>query len=300
MQTSSLNSASAPRRSLSGLAAFLLFGCLANSAWSQTKWDLASAYPADQLPHREHRRSSPGDVEKATGGKPSRSRCIPTRRCSRHPKSSAPCKAARRRPVRSCWPTTKTRARSSALDGVPFLATSYKNAKSLYDATEAGALALPRQAGHRCCCTRCRGRPRACTAKKEVGLHGRHARASSGAPTRPATAKMGELIGRAIGAPMQAAELSAGHGHRRGGSVHDLQHHGRGQPRSTSTSRTSMTLQAWLPEERGAGQRQGLPVAGQGAAGSGAQGRGGRRGARLETEPGEERRGQEDAWPTRA
>ena len=44
----------------------------------------------------------------------SRSSCTRTHRCSRRPRSSAPCRAARRRSARSCSSTSRTRTRSTA------------------------------------------------------------------------------------------------------------------------------------------------------------------------------------------
>ncbi len=107
----------------------------------------ADRLPREQLPHRE-----PAAVRRPTSTRPpaasSRSRCIRTRRCSRRPRSSAPCRAGRRRPARSCWSTSRTRTRCSALDGIPFLATSYAESLKLYKASQQGARGQAREAGH--------------------------------------------------------------------------------------------------------------------------------------------------------
>ena len=74
---------------------------LSTSAFAQAKWDLATAYPATNF-HTVNISQFAADVDKASGGK-LRSRCTPTPRCSRRPRSSARCRVARPRPARSCW-----------------------------------------------------------------------------------------------------------------------------------------------------------------------------------------------------
>jgi hypothetical protein len=71
-------------------------------AFAQTKWDLPAAYPATNF-HSVNLQQFANDVDKASGGKLKITVHANAARCSRHPRSSAPCRAARPRPVKSCW-----------------------------------------------------------------------------------------------------------------------------------------------------------------------------------------------------
>ncbi len=65
-------------------------------ATAQTKWDLPAGYPAGN-PHTQNLTQFAADVDKATGGKLDDHRASRWRRCSRRQRSSARCRAARRR-----------------------------------------------------------------------------------------------------------------------------------------------------------------------------------------------------------
>ena len=121
-----------PSRSGLTAAAFVLFGAIASSAWGQTKWDLASAYPASNF-HTENLVLFASDVEKATGG---------TLRIQVHSNASLFKAPEIKRAVQDgqaqageiLLANYEAESPLFGADGVPFLATSYKNAKSLYDA----------------------------------------------------------------------------------------------------------------------------------------------------------------------
>lgn len=132
MQTPSSHRAPAKRRPFHTVAALVLFSAIASSAWSQTKWDLASAYPASNF-HTENLAQFAGDVEKATGGQ---------LKITVHSGASLFKAPEIKRAVQSgqtqagevLLANFENESPLFGVDGVPFLATSYKNAKSLYDA----------------------------------------------------------------------------------------------------------------------------------------------------------------------
>ncbi len=105
---------------------------LTGAGWSQTKWDLASAYPGANF-HTENLVQFAGDVEKATGGQ---------LKITVHSGASLYKAPEIKRAVQSgqtqagevLLANFENESPLFGVDGVPFLATSYKNAKSLYDA----------------------------------------------------------------------------------------------------------------------------------------------------------------------
>lgn len=109
-----------------GLSAFAL------CASSQTRWDLASAYPATNF-HTENLEAFAADIAKATGGQ---------LKITVHSNASL----YKANEIKRAVQTGQTQAGEILLsayenesplfgaDGVPFLATSYKNARSLYAA----------------------------------------------------------------------------------------------------------------------------------------------------------------------
>jgi len=105
---------------------------LAGVAWSQTKWDLASAYPAANF-HTENLVQFAGEVEKATSGQ---------LKITVHSGASLYKAPEIKRAVQSgqtqagevLLANFENESPLFGVDGVPFLATSYKNAKSLYEA----------------------------------------------------------------------------------------------------------------------------------------------------------------------
>src|SRR5688500_30233 len=114
------------------VAGALALAVLTGAAWSQTKWDLASAYPAANF-HTENLAQFAGDVEKATGGQ---------LKITVHAGASLYKAPEIKRAVQSgqtqagevLLANFENESPLFGVDGVPFLATSYKNAKSLYDA----------------------------------------------------------------------------------------------------------------------------------------------------------------------
>jgi len=132
MQTLSPLSPSIGRRGFQRVAFGFALATLSVAASAQTKWDLASAYPASNF-HTENLVQFAGDIEKATGGQ---------LKITVHSGASLFKAPEIKRAVQS----GQTQAGEVLLanfenesplfgaDGVPFLATSYKNARSLYEA----------------------------------------------------------------------------------------------------------------------------------------------------------------------
>jgi TRAP-type C4-dicarboxylate transport system substrate-binding protein len=180
-----------------GLSTFAL------CAFSQTKWDLASAYPATNF-HTENLTAFAADVDKATGGQ---------LKITVHSGASLYKAPEIKRAVQSgqsqlgevLLANFENESPLFGVDGVPFLATSYKNARSLYDAQrpvlqryldKQGLLllyAVPWPA---------QGLYSAKPVDSVSDMRRIKWRAYS-----PATAKMGELMG-AQSVTVQAAELS--------------------------------------------------------------------------------------------
>ena len=79
---------------------------------AQAKWDLPTAYPATNFHTENIIQFAATSTRPPTAS--SRSRCIRMPRCSRRRRSSAPSRAGRRRPARSCWSTSRTSGRCSA------------------------------------------------------------------------------------------------------------------------------------------------------------------------------------------
>lgn len=193
------------RRSLalSSLAAAAICALGTGSAWAQTRWDLAAAYPATNL-HTENLVQFAKDVEAATGGK---------LRITVHANASLFKANEIKRAVQGgqapmgevLLGNFENENPLFGLDGIPFLATSYADSKRLYDAQKA---ALDRLLGNQNMklLYSVAWPPQGIFAKKEVAsvadLRGIKWRAYS-----PATAKIAELIG-AQPVVIQAAELS--------------------------------------------------------------------------------------------
>ena len=111
--------------------AFVTLG-MSSSAWSQVKWDLASAYPAANF-HTENLVQFAADIDKATGGR---------LKITVHSGASLFKAPEIKRAVQSgqaqageiLLANFENESPLFGADGVPFLATSYKNARSLYAA----------------------------------------------------------------------------------------------------------------------------------------------------------------------
>ena len=131
MQTPSSNSALLGRRRLTA-AAFVLFGAIASSAWSQTKWDLASAYPATNF-HTENLVQFAGDVEKATDGQ-LKITVHSGASLFKGPEIKRAVQSGQTQAGEVLLSNFENESPLFGVDGVPFLATSYKNSRSLYDA----------------------------------------------------------------------------------------------------------------------------------------------------------------------
>ena len=132
MRTDLISTASSNRRTLHRIVVASALSALATGAWSQTKWDLAAAYPATNF-HTENLAAFASDIDKATGGQ---------LKITVHSNASLFKAPEIKRAVQSgqaqlgevLLANYENESPLFGADGVPFLATSYKNAKSLYDA----------------------------------------------------------------------------------------------------------------------------------------------------------------------
>ena len=191
------------RRTLGALAGACIAG-LAASAGAQTKWDLASAYPPANY-HTENLVQFAKDVDAATGGK---------LKIAVHSNASLFKATEIKRAVQSGQAQAGEILLANyanenaiyALDGVPFLATTYGDARKLYDVSKASMDKLLAAQGIKALFM-VPWAPQGIYVKKEIAsvadLRGVKWRAYS-----PATAKIAELIG-AQPVQIQQAELSA-------------------------------------------------------------------------------------------
>lgn len=181
--------------------------CLAATAWSaiaQTKWDMPTAYPVSAF-HTENNLQFAKAVSLATGGK---------LEITIHANASLFKAPEIKRAVQSGQAQAGEILLANfanenpiyALDGVPFLATSYPNAKSLYEASKP-ALEKLLAAQNMKLLYSVPWQPRGIYSKREVSsvadLRGIKWRAYS-----PSTARIAQLIG-AQSVQVQQAELSA-------------------------------------------------------------------------------------------
>ncbi|HET6827844.1 MAG TPA: TRAP transporter substrate-binding protein [Ramlibacter sp.] len=199
MRTSSL----ASRRALAKGAAVLALCSFAAGAWAQTKWDLASAYPATNF-HTENLAAFAADVDKATNGQ-LKITVHSNASLFKAPEIKRAVQGGQAQAGEILLANYENESPLFGADGVPFLATSYKNAKSLYDAQKPvlqryldkqGLMLLfsvpwPAQG---------------LFSKKDVDSMA-DMRKIKWRAYSPATAKMGELMG-AQAVTVQAAELS--------------------------------------------------------------------------------------------
>ncbi|GER19522.1 TRAP transporter substrate-binding protein [Variovorax boronicumulans] len=173
-------------------------------AHAQTKWDLPTAYPATNY-HTENITQFAKDVDAATGGK---------LKITVHANASLFKAPEIKRAVQSGQAQAGEILLANyanenpiyALDGVPFLATTYPEARKLYDASKPAMDKLLAAQGIKVLFV-VPWAPQGIYTKKEIGsvadLRGIKWRAYS-----PATAKIAELIG-AQPVQIQQAELSA-------------------------------------------------------------------------------------------
>ncbi|MDM0040443.1 TRAP transporter substrate-binding protein [Variovorax sp. J22G21] len=177
---------------------------LAATSFAQTKWDLPTAYPATNY-HTENIAQFAKDVDAATGGKV---------KITVHANASLFKAPEIKRAVQSGQAQAGEILLANfanenpiyALDGVPFLATTYPEAKKLYAASKPAMEKLLAAQGIKVLFM-VPWAPQGIYSKKEIGsvadLRGIKWRAYS-----PATAKIAELIG-AQPVQIQQAELSA-------------------------------------------------------------------------------------------
>ena len=193
MQTSTLKGACA-----------LALAALASAAWSQTtKWDLASAYPATNF-HTENVIQFAADVEKATAGA-LKIQVHPNAALFKAPEIKRAVQGAQAQAGEILLANYENESPLFGADGVPFLATSYKNAKSLYDAQKPVLSRYLEKQGLMLLYT-VPWPAQGLFSKKEVDSMADMRRIKWRAYS-PATAKMGELMA-AQSVTVQAAELS--------------------------------------------------------------------------------------------
>lgn len=202
MQTARPSTPFFGRRTLHKTALGMALATLVMNAWSQTKWDLASAYPATNF-HTENLAQFASDINKATNGQ---------LKIAVHANASLFKATEIKRAVQGgqaqageiLLANYENESPLFGADAIPFLVTSYKGARSLYDAQKPvlqrylekqGLMLLfsvpwPAQGLY---------------SKKEVDSISDMRRVKWRAYS-PATSKMGELIG-AQSVTVQQAEL---------------------------------------------------------------------------------------------
>jgi TRAP-type transport system periplasmic protein len=185
------------------LSALAITAITASTAFAQTKWDLPAAYPATNF-HTENLTQFAKDVDAATAGK---------LKITVHANASLFKALEIKRAVQGSQAQIGEILLANfanenpiyGLDGVPFLATGYVDAKKLYDASKAPMDKLLAAQGMKMLFS-VPWPPQGIYSKKEItsvaDLRGIKWRAYS-----PATAKIAELIG-AQPVQIQAAELS--------------------------------------------------------------------------------------------
>jgi TRAP-type C4-dicarboxylate transport system substrate-binding protein len=191
------------RRSLTTFALAASLVLATSATWAQTKWDLPAAYPASNF-HTENLTQFAKDVDTATGGK---------LKITVHANASLFKAPEIKRAVQSgqaqigeiLLANFANESPIYALDGVPFLATGYADARKLYEASQPAMDKLLAAQGLKMLYA-VAWPPQGIFSKREVAsvadLRGIKWRAYS-----PATAKIAELIG-AQPVQIQQAELS--------------------------------------------------------------------------------------------
>ncbi len=190
------------RRSVSLLAA-LAFTSLAGTASAQTKWDLPAAYPANNF-HTENLTQFANDVDKATGGK-LKITVHANASLFKAPEIKRAVQGGQAQMGEILLANFQNEWQVYGLDGLPFLADSYAEAKKLYAAQKP---ALEKKLGEQgmMLLYAVPWPPQGIYVKKPINsaadLKGVKWRAYS-----PATARIAELVG-AQPVTVQAAELS--------------------------------------------------------------------------------------------
>ena len=106
---------------------------VAPSAFAQTKWDLPTAYPANNF-HTENLQQFAGDVDKATGGK-LKIQLHPNASLFKAPEIKRAVQGGQAQAGEILLVNFENEDPLYGLDGVPFLATSYGDAMKLYKAS---------------------------------------------------------------------------------------------------------------------------------------------------------------------
>jgi TRAP-type transport system periplasmic protein len=183
--------------------ALSMFAALALGAHAQTKWDLPAAYPAANF-HTENLTQFAREVDAATGGK-LKITVHANASLFKAPEIKRAVQGGQAQIGEILLANFANESPIYALDGVPFLATGYDDAKKLYDASKPAMDKLLSAQGMKLLYT-VAWPPQGIYSKKEISsvadLRGIKWRAYS-----PATAKIAELIG-AQPVQIQAAELS--------------------------------------------------------------------------------------------
>jgi TRAP-type C4-dicarboxylate transport system substrate-binding protein len=114
------------------VAALALFLAVAMPAAAQTKWDVPTAYPANNF-HTENLQQFASDVDKATGGK-LKLQIHPNASLFKAPEIKRAVQGGQAQAGEILLVNYENEDPLYGLDGVPFLATSYKEAYRLYKA----------------------------------------------------------------------------------------------------------------------------------------------------------------------
>jgi TRAP-type transport system periplasmic protein len=114
------------------LATLTLSLALAVPAFAQTKWDLPTAYPANNF-HTENLQQFANDVDKATGGK-LRIQLHPNASLFKAPEIKRAVQGGQAQAGEILLVNYENEDPLYGVDGVPFLATSYQEAYKLYKA----------------------------------------------------------------------------------------------------------------------------------------------------------------------
>ena len=175
----------------------------AGSVAAQTKWDLPAAYPASNF-HTENLTQFAKDVDAASGGK-LKITVHANASLFKAPEIKRAVQGGQAQIGEVLLANFANESPIYALDGVPFLATGYADARKLYDASKPAMDKLLAAQGMKLLFT-VPWPPQGIYSKREISsvadLRGIKWRAYS-----PATAKIAELIG-AQPVQIQAAELS--------------------------------------------------------------------------------------------
>ena len=181
------------------LAALATFG----ATWAQTKWDLASAYPATNF-HTENLTQFAADVDKATAGK-LKITVHANASLFKAPEIKRSVQGGQAQAGEVLLVNFENENPLYGIDGIPFLASSYADSKKLYEVSKKPlADALGKQ-GMMLLYT-VPWPPQGVYSKKPL-TKGDDLKGSKWRAYSPATAKLAELLG-AQPVTVQAAELS--------------------------------------------------------------------------------------------